>query len=93
MMERLSDITERMRRVESQNDFLKFVFCLLTHNGDLSKAALTAELQFGRNAIVGRVLKSAIAAGSTSSPGWASELSDFRVLTSEWVGPSGLSGS
>ncbi len=65
--------------------FAKFCWMLLKHPDDLPGAAGESP-RFSLSAPdVERVLRSAMEAGTTTSPAWASELSAYTSLTREWI--------
>lgn len=86
-MERLSELTARMRRVEQQGQDLAAVWMLARCRGDVSAALAEAEASsFGKRyaSATQTIRMAAVASGDTTTSGWASELLNI-TMGSEWV--------
>jgi len=88
-MERLSELTDRMRREQAQTDFLKYVWARAKHQDHY---AMRSELARFRSPRIDGILSKAAVPGATGQDaGWASEWQDFHSLTREWaIRTSGL---
>jgi hypothetical protein len=84
---RLRQITMDLAARERVKQLRYFVWALAKGRGDLVASLAAAEsARFDGSAPDAlRVLKAAVAAGTTTSPGWAQELAGYYSLTSEWV--------
>jgi HK97 family phage major capsid protein len=80
-MRRLRDTTDELKRREQVADALTFVRLMLRHKGDPMAALGEAEHMYSRSrpAVV-TVLRSAISAGSTTDPTWASTISVTSLM-------------
>lgn len=85
-MERLGELTQaKMHRVKGY-DFAAYVWLLLKHGANRLGDAAGESGRFDLAAPnVGRVLKAAVAAGTTSDPSWAAPLSEYASLTREFL--------
>lgn len=83
-MERLSDLTARMERMELRGEFVRYCQLLAKHAGNVDFASDEA-YSSGLSRAVRAFKKSAVAAGSTGSDAWAQDLVDFRVFSGEWM--------
>lgn len=82
-MERLSEHTERMRRNEAHGEFLRFIQLLAKSGGDALAAhqgAVNARLERAA-----KILKAAVAAGTTTAAAWMDDVAGYRALTAEWM--------
>lgn len=89
---RLADIEARHDRLQSAGEFVKFAKLLALSGGDPSTAIAIADADSTAPPRVSRVLKSAVAAGTTADANWAGNLLDHRVLVSAFQGTLAQSG-
>lgn len=65
--------------------FAKLAMAMWAAKGDLHTAKSIAEAKFGDDVRLQAVMKSAVAAGTTTNPTWAGALVEYRNLSSEFV--------
>lgn len=65
--------------------FTRYAMALAVAKGDLMQAAAFAEQWDGSTPEVGRVLKTAVAAGTTTDATWAAPLVEYQVMASEFI--------
>src|SRR5687768_1195919 len=83
-MERLSDLTQHLAAQNKATGFFQYCWILGKYAGKgLNGALVEAERMSGVG--VGRVVKAAVAGGTTTDVGWASELVGYRGLVGEWL--------
>src|SRR5687768_12090185 len=80
MAERVHEYTEQVMRVRQRDEALKMIFVLAKNHGHPEDAARDAEALFPRTSIAENV-KATVAAGDTTTPGWAAELSYLRFIS------------
>jgi hypothetical protein len=84
-MERVADLTAAIRAQPPGHEFLKSVWLIARHKGQLGLAATESPRFRETSPNLERVLKAAVAAGSTGAADWGNDLSGFYRLASEWV--------
>lgn len=65
--------------------FVKFALSMYAGKGDISSAKAFAENHFAGDVRLQGIMKSAVAAGTTTSAQWAGDLVDYRNLSSEFI--------
>jgi HK97 family phage major capsid protein len=88
MEPRLSELTKEIQaRQPRDREFLQYMWLLGKHAGrdGLAGAAMEAKRFSQTSPNIERVLMSAVAAGDTTSAGWASELAPYRGLSAGFV--------
>lgn len=65
--------------------FVKFALSMFAGKGDVSSAKAFAESHFANDVRLQNIMKSAVAAGTTTSAQWAGNLVDYRNLSSEFI--------
>jgi hypothetical protein len=85
-MSNLSELTERMRKLESRSEFLFYVHAL-AQRACSSASNEPSPYHVTRYPLASRLLKSAVEAADSTTSGWDSQLSqgDLPKLTSEYV--------
>lgn len=73
------------QKLEKGVEFARFAMCLASAKGSLSDAFAIAQARFGDNERIVNTLKSAVSAGTTTDPTWASPLVEYNVLVSEFI--------
>lgn len=89
-MERLSDLTREMVHKSKMAGAMQYFWLLAKHNAGSPNTGLAMAAQEAKRfALTGgeleRVLMAAVAVGTTTTAGWAQELSPYAGLTQEWV--------
>jgi HK97 family phage major capsid protein/HK97 family phage prohead protease len=65
--------------------FARYAIALARSQGNLMQAAEIAKQWQDTSPEVGKVLKAAVAAGTTQATGWAAELADYTYMASEFI--------
>lgn len=73
------------RNLPKGTAFTRYAMALAASKGNLMQAAETAKQWEGTTPEVARVLKAAVAAGTTSDATWASPLVDYRMMAEEFI--------
>lgn len=74
-----------VRNLPKGTTFTRYAMALASSKGNLMQAAETAKQWDGSTPEVGRILKAAVAAGTTTDPTWASPLVDYRMMAEEFI--------
>jgi len=85
-MERLSDLTERLRALPKGTAFTRMALAVLGSRGNQPLAAEMARAYDDTTPLVGQVLKAAVVAGTSDGTGWGTALVDMRAISSEFIG-------
>lgn len=73
------------RNLPKGTAFTRYAMALATSKGNLLQAAETAKSWSGSTPEVERVLKAAVAAGTTTDATWAAPLVDYRTMAGEFI--------
>jgi HK97 family phage major capsid protein len=73
------------RNLPKGTAFTRYAMALAASKGNLMQAAETAKQWEGSTPEVSRVLKAAVAAGTTSDATWAAPLVDYRTMAEEFI--------
>lgn len=74
-----------VRNLPKGTAFTRYAMALASAKGNLLQAAETAKQWEGSTPEVTRVLKAAVAAGTTSDASWAAPLVDYRTMAEEFI--------
>jgi HK97 family phage major capsid protein len=74
-----------VRNLPKGTAFTRYAMALAASKGNLMQAAETAKSWGGSTPEVERILKAAVAAGTTTDPVWAAPLVDYRLMAEEFV--------
>lgn len=74
-----------VRNLPKGTAFTRYAMALASAKGNLMQAAETAKQWEGSTPEVSRVLKAAVAAGTTSDATWAAPLVDYRTMAEEFI--------
>ena len=85
MEQRVSDLTAAIRSAMPGHEFLKAVWLIARHKGHLGLAAAESPRFKLSSPNLERVLKAAVAAGSTGSADWGDDVANFYSIASEWI--------
>lgn len=77
--------TRVVRNLPKGTMFTRYAMALASSKGNLMQAAETAKQWEGSTPEVSRVLKAAVAAGTTTDPTWAAPLVEYRVMAEEFI--------
>jgi len=74
-----------VRNLPKGTSFTRYAMALASSKGNLMQAAETAKQWEGSTPEVSRVLKAAVAAGTTTDSTWAAPLVDYKTMASEFI--------
>lgn len=75
-----------VRNLPKGTAFTRYAMALASSKGNLMQAAETAKGWQGSTPEVERVLRAAVAAGTTTDATWAAPLVDYRLMAEEFIG-------
>jgi len=74
-----------VRNLPRGTSFTRYAMALAASKGNLMQAAETARQWDGSTPEVGRILRAAVAAGTTTDATWAAPLVEYRNMTEEFI--------